>query len=134
MFSKIPAFYKGLPVVYVDEKKIAAQVRYPAFDSPNPWVKNLIILRDDILKNGMLNPLELDDISRLVCRTGNQRLHILRHLGVKMVPVVIRGSGSLPARVKPARHASATPQFPKNARFVSGKERIKIKRKKKLKF
>jgi hypothetical protein len=134
MFSKIPKIFKGLPVVYIDEKTIVPQARYPAFDSPNPWVKNLIALRDDIIKNGMLYPLELDDISRLVCRTGNQRLHILRYLGVKMVPVVIRGAGRLPNQTKPARHTSATPQFPKNACFLSGKERVKKNRKKKLKF
>jgi len=47
-------------------------------------------LKEDMLENGMSDPLVLK-AKDMKCLLGNQRLAILKELGVKKVPVVIRG-------------------------------------------
>lgn len=124
LFSKIPAVFKGMPVVFIDEKLISAGVRYLPLDPPTIWNKKQIDLMNDILKQGMLYPLEVSEHGRFICSIGNQRLHILRHLGIKMAPVVIRGN----AQVIKKGNSRQEFQIIKNARFISGKKRVKEKR------
>lgn len=134
IFSKIPKTFKGMPVEFIDEKRIVAGAKYPSLDSKNPLMKSLKILYEDILKNGMLDPLEVSDEQRLICYRGNQRLNILRHLGISSVPVVIRGAHKPHNQKKQVSNIIYTSQFPKNAQFLSGKERVKKKRIKKIKI
>jgi len=119
MFSKIPDFYQERKVVYVSIDKVRRSV---------PPSKTFIPkLKEDILKNGMLNPLTLDDNSRMVCITGNQRLAVLKSLNIESVPVIFL----FPLPSKPIRMQLVSNIDIKNAVHISGHERLLKKRKKK---
>ena len=90
-------------------------------------------LKEDILKNGMKNPLILQNNSNMICTTGNNRLAVLKSLDIKEVPVIflfplpsISKKDLIKAQLRPNQDL-------KNARHISGKERLRKKRKKKNK-
>lgn len=122
MFSKIPEFYQGHKVFWVEREKIKRIV--PASKTFVPKLKI------DILKNGMLYPLTLESQEKMRCLTGNQRLKVLEELGIKNVPVIF----FLPLVPIPKKLQNVTNRnivtIRTNVRFLSGKERIKKKRKK----
>lgn len=116
-----------MPVVYLDEKTISAM----KISDSRLHSRTFLALKKDILDNGMHNPLEVSDSARFICITGNQRIHILRELGISKVPAVIQGLSEAHNQRFQARMNSSTPPFPKDARRISGKERARKKIKKK---
>ena len=68
------------PYIWVDMDALTPEIIY------NPEYCMVKALKIDILKNGMLEPLQIDKRDMRVI-LGNQRYCILRELGVKKVPV-----------------------------------------------
>ena len=119
MFSKIPEFYKDRKVFYIPLEKIKRSVPQ--------YKKKFLILKEEILKNGMLNPLILYDDKNFICSTGNQRLGVLQSLEIDLVPVIFLFP--LPRKIKKIEKILEI--SPENKNFISGKERAKRKKEKK---
>ena len=125
MFSKIPAVYVGRKVRYININSIRPSV------TRNP--EELLSLKEDILKNGMINPLIIQDESCMICLTGNQRLAVLKSLNVNEVPVIflcpLLSISKKNVNIKKNTYYRQI----LNSNYISGRERIRRKKNKKIK-
>lgn len=123
MFSKIPSTFKSGKVHYIDINTIHRSLSAPKEINED--------LRQDILAKGMLKPLEIQSSKYRNCLLGNQRLLILRDLGIKKVPVIFL-TERIERKEKPKKiQKIQSIQSIQGVRFVSGHERVLKKRKKK---
>lgn len=127
MFSKIPSTYKSWKVHYIDINEIHRSLSAPKEINEK--------LKKDILANGMLKPLEIQSKKYRNCLIGNQRLLILRDLGIEKVPVIF-----LSERIERKEKALKSRHYKRltlkrvdtaNYNFITGHERVLKKRKKK---
>lgn len=123
MFSKIPEIYKNRKVKFIDINIIRPGSR--------PKLDKLKGLHENILLRGMIYPLLLKDNSSKILLTGNQRLVILKHLGIKKVPVVFLAESfkkyNPPILKFNNFGASSKINFIENKKTISGKERRQIR-------
>lgn len=120
MFSKIPGVFKHRKVQYVNINLIKRSLSAPKKINKK--------LEEDILKTGLLYPLQISNEWSMNCLIGNQRLLILQSLNIEKVPVIfITERKKQPLTASPSHlNLRVDVKLPQN--FITGKERTRKKR------
>ena len=123
MFSKIPSTFMHRKVYYVNTDKIIRSLSAPKEINRK--------LKEDILKNGLLFPLQIRNERSMKCLIGNQRLLILRSLRINKIPVIYITNRKKQPLTASLTHLNSRVDVKGGQKFTSGHDRIKKKRKKK---